>query len=72
MILKLPIMSTSKITHGPAALENFRAKGWTFRTAASRLDVSVTHLHEVLHGRRHSRRLLQRISALPLRKDGAA
>ena len=61
-------MSTKKITPGPAALESFRAKGWTFRTAASRLDVSLTHLHEVLNGRRQSRRLLARVESLPHRK----
>ena len=62
-------MSTKKITSGPCALESFRAKGWSYRTAASHLRVSSTHLFQVLNGNRHSRRLLTRVSALPDRKE---
>ncbi len=66
---KSPSKSTSKITAGPAAVDSFRAKGWSYRTGAAALNVSSTHVWEVLMGRRHSRRLLQRIAALPPRKS---
>jgi hypothetical protein len=62
-------MSTNKIPSGPCALESFRAKGWSYRTAAGYLRVSSTHLFQVLNGNRHSRRLLTRVAALPVRKE---
>lgn len=61
-------MSTKKTPTGPAHLAVLRDKGWTIRPAAKQTGVSATHLHAVLTGKRHSRRLLDRISTLPNRK----
>ena len=61
-------MSTTMPSHGPEHLAELRSKGWTIRPAARLLGVSSTHLYLVLRGRRHSRRLLDRISTLPNRK----
>lgn len=60
-------MSTTKRTPGPAHLAELRAKGWNLRPAARHLGVSLTHLHAVLSGDRHSRRLLSRVAQLPSR-----
>lgn len=44
------------------------AKGWSRRAAAPLLGVHVSHLDLVLNGHRQSRRLLDRIEALPTRQ----
>jgi len=44
-----------------------KSKGWSYRSAAPRLNVSYQHLSEVLNGKRQSRRLLAAIESLPLR-----
>lgn len=55
-----------------AAKRALKVKGWSYRTAAPALGVCYQHLAFVLTGRRESRRLLQRIAALPTRKERAA
>ncbi len=42
-----------------------KKKGYTYRTAATKLDRAYQHLSEVLNGHRQSRTLLRRIAALP-------
>jgi transcriptional regulator with XRE-family HTH domain len=50
-------------------LEQLKAKlkqrGWTYRSAAEQLGVSYPYLSDVLNGHHSSRRLCQRIEALP-------
>jgi lambda repressor-like predicted transcriptional regulator len=48
-----------------------KAKGWTYRSAAPELGVCYQHLALVLTHRRESRRLCQRIAALPARVQQA-
>jgi lambda repressor-like predicted transcriptional regulator len=62
-------MSISKSTPGPSHLAILRAKGWTLRPAAKVAGVTATHLHQVLTGARHSRRLMAAIHALPNRHE---
>jgi hypothetical protein len=49
-----------------AAREHLRRTGWSQADAARRLGVSTVHLCYVLTDRRQSRRLLDRISTLPV------
>lgn len=49
------------------AREALKTKGWSYRKAASHLDVCLPHLCRVLNGRRESASLLERISQLPPR-----
>ena len=55
--MKKPTVDTAR-----AAL---RRKGYSYRRAAAALGCSFTHLSHVLTRRRESRRLLNRIAALP-------
>ncbi len=52
------------------ARKALKHKGWTYRSAAPELGVSLTHLSWVLTGRRKSARLLEAIGALPKRNLG--
>ena len=54
------------------AKRSLKAKGWSYRTAAPELGVCYQHLAFVLTGRRQSRRLLDKIEALPQRQKEAA
>ncbi len=45
----------------------FTAKGWSYRTAATSLGVSASHLFRVMHGHRASASLLARVVSLPTR-----
>jgi hypothetical protein len=47
------------------ARQSLKAKGWSYLRAAKELGCTCTHLTEVLTGRRVSRDLLSRITALP-------
>lgn len=49
------------------AKNRMRAKGWSDRTAAKALGCTPVHLSYVLNGHRQSRRLLERVEALPVR-----
>jgi transcriptional regulator with XRE-family HTH domain len=52
--------------------EALRAKGWSYRTAAPELGVSFEHVSRVLNGQRVSKRLLDKIEALPVRPEAIA
>ncbi len=47
------------------ARRHIRAQGWSGERAATFLEISKTHLYEVLRGRRESESLLARIFDLP-------
>lgn len=54
------------------AKRTLKARGWSYRRAAPILGVTYQHLSEVLNGKRHSRRLLAAVVALPLAEKEAA
>lgn len=62
-LLEEPAAAKPESTH-KAILHD---KGYSLRLAAPVLGVHFRHLHEVLQGRRKSRRLLRAIEALPPR-----
>lgn len=49
------------------ARQHLRSTGWSYRSAAVELGCSFTQLAHVLTGRRQSRSLVSRITALPQR-----
>jgi len=61
-------MPTSKSITAAEAREILHEKGYSLRTAAPLLGVHFGHLHQVLQGRRDSRRLLTAIKHLPHHK----
>lgn len=54
------------------AKRTLKARGWSYRRAAPILGVTYQHLSEVLNGKRHSRRLLDAVIALPIAEKEAA
>jgi hypothetical protein len=49
------------------AKHEFKSKGWSYRSAGAVLGISYQYLSDVLNGNRTSRRLLVKITALPVR-----
>lgn len=64
-------MTTSKSKSQPSHMGLLRKKGYSLRTAAPLLGVHFGHLHQVLQGRRESRRLIRAVEALPTIKKGS-
>ena len=58
-------MPTNKTFPATTAGESLRKKGYSLRTAAPLLGVHFGHLHQVIQGRRESRRLIAAIEKLP-------
>lgn len=46
-----------------------KAKGWSIRAAALQTGVNWSHLARVITGERHSRRLIAKIHALPVKPE---
>lgn len=59
------MMTTIKPTPAIRHKRLLAEKGWSYRTAATELDVHWTHLNRVLQGERISKRLLKRIEQMP-------
>lgn len=61
----MPASHLELVTLAARAKAYLKATHRTYRSAAVELDVSYQHLSDVLNGRRQSRRLVNRILALP-------
>ena len=54
------------------ARKHLAATGWSYRSAARELGCSFTQLAHVLTGRRASKSLVDRLTALPARRQPTA
>lgn len=68
----LPPMPVVRAHRNPSDIKRrLGIKGWPQRDAAKEIGVTFEHLNRVLNGHRESSRLLDKLEALPNRKEAA-